>query len=192
MFVRLLFLICLVLSLSITYGATESLNEFDTSDYSVKITSQTGDQSPVIEGESVSLFCDVRSAVNGLPPKNPARVQYRWLCNGNNLIAEPRKHSNGPHLSILKIDYTADGCEYKCQAFFSDPSRMFESAPYSLNIHWISKSAEIVHFKYPEQDEDVDLPLQALPIEPVNQFKAPFKLALSCQASGYPELQVGA
>lgn len=54
----------------------------------------------------------------------------------------------------------------------------------------ISKTIQIVHFKYPEHDEDLDLPIQTLPIETINQFKVPFKLALKCQAFGYPELQV--
>ena len=68
---------------------------------------------------------------------------------------------------------------------------MLESAAYQLsNIHWISPTAKIVHFKYPDGQDDEDLPPQALPIEPLNQFKAPFRLALSCQAFGYPELQV--
>lgn len=156
-------------------------------DYSVRISSPSGEQSPVIEGESIVLSCDVRT-VAGDPPVNPARTQYRWLFNGNNLAPEPRKYSNGNLLLIQRVDYAVDVGDYRCQVFLSEPSRMFESAAYQLsNVHWISNSAQIIHFKYPEQDDEMDL--QPLPIESVNQFKAPFKLALSCAATGYPELQ---
>lgn len=108
-------------------------SEFDSTDYLVKVTSQTGDQA-VVEGESIVLFCDVRTA-SGSPPVNPGKIQYRWLFNGLNLNAEPRKHANNNQLIILKTDYTSDFGEYKCQVFLPSSSYPFESSSYSLNIH---------------------------------------------------------
>ena len=179
-----LFKFLYLISILVVANCFEATN--DKIDYVVKVTSQT-DQA-VKEGESIVLYCDVRT-ISGSLPIYFTKIQYRWLFNGVNLNNEPRKHSNNNQLIILRTDYSNDFGEYKCQAFLPPLNYLYESASYSLNIHWISKSVEVIHFKYPEQDEDFDLPIQSLPIQQINQFKPPFKLGLRCSAFGYPELQ---